>query len=163
VKSNYSKKTVVTSVSESESEPEPEPEPSSTNRSQKIYTILEILCVLFWFLLDGFWLLEWKFLTCFFSVIAILTAFVMFRFIKKERVLVLVACADTSWLILNILWAIGDFTRIPQATISAKIFFAIGCAFCFVAFCVSEAGERLQFLILSRLRILKFFQRTRMI
>jgi hypothetical protein len=154
----------VASVSESESEPEPEPEPSSsTNRPQKTYTILEILCVLFWFLLDGFWLLEWKFLTYFFSVIAFLTAFVMFRFIKKERVLVLVACADTSWLILNILWAIGDFTKIPQATIAAKIFFAVGCAFCFVAFFVSEAGERLQFLILSRLRILKFFQRTHMI
>jgi len=153
----------VASVSESESEPEPEPEPLSKTQSQKTYTILEILCVLFWFLLDGFWLMEWKFLTYIFSVIAMVTAFVMFRFIKKERVLVLVACADTSWLILNILWAIGDLSKIPQALGGAKIFFAIGVIFCFIAFCFSEAGERLQFLILSRLRILKFFQRTRMI
>jgi hypothetical protein len=90
-------------------------------------------------------------------------AFVMFWFIKKERVIILVACADTCWLILNVLWAVGDLSKIPQALLTAKIFFAIGSLFCFIAFFASEVHERLYFLILSRLRILKFFQRARII
>ena len=84
-------------------------------------------------------------------------------YVVTAVVIILVACADTCWLILNILWAVGDLSKIPQALLTAKIFFAIGGLFCFIAFCLSEAGERLQFLILSRLRILKFFQRTRLI
>jgi hypothetical protein len=159
VKSNDSQKS--TAASESEAQPEPEPEPCGSK--SRAFTFLELLCVFFWFLLDGFWLLEWKFLTYAFSVVAIVTAFLMFWFIKKERVIVLVACADTCWLILNILWAVGDLSKIPQALLTAKIFFVIGGIFCFAAFCVSEARERLHFLVLSRLRILKFFQRTRMI
>lgn len=147
----------------SESEAQPEPEPDGRGSTARTYTILEILCVFFWFLLDGFWLLEWKHLTYVFSVIAIITAALMFWFIKKERVIVMVACADTCWLILNVFWAVGDLSKIPQALLTAKIFFGIGGLFCLVAFLVSEARLRLHFLILSRLRILKFFQRTRMI
>ena len=113
----------------------------------------------FWFLLDGFWLLEWKFLTYLFSVIAIATAFLMFRFIKKERVIVLVACADTSWLLLNVLWAVGDLSQVQQALIAAKILFLVGGLFCLCAFWSSESSKRLHVLILSRMRILKFFQR----
>lgn len=120
---------------------------------------MEILCVFFWFLLDGFWLLEWKFLTYAFSVIALATAALMFRFIKRERVIVLVACADTSWLLLNVLWAMGDLSQIQQAILAAKILFLVGGLFCFVAFWTSESHKRLNLLVLSRMRILKFFQR----
>jgi hypothetical protein len=160
VNSNNSKKS--TGASESEAQPEPEPE-SRADSKTRAYTILEILCVFVWFLLDGFWLLEWKYLTYAFSVIAVATALLMFRFIKKERVIVLVACADTSWLILNILWAIGDLSKIQQALFAAKILFLIGGIFCFIAFCASEASKRLHVLVLSRLRILKFFERTRVV
>jgi hypothetical protein len=159
VNSNNSKKSSATS--ESEAQPEPEPEPRSKAESQaRIYTILEILCVFFWFLLDGFWLMEWKLLTYAFSVIALATAFLMFRFIKKERVIILIACADTSWLLLNVLWAVGDLSKVHNALVVAKALFLVGGLFCILAFCASESTKRLQLLILSRLRILKFFQRT---
>jgi hypothetical protein len=124
----------------------------------KTYTVLEILCVFFWFLLDGFWLMEWKALTYSFSVAAIATAFLMFAYIKREKVIVLIACADTSWLILNVLWAIGDLSKVAQALLAAKILFFVGGAFCALAFCATEARKRIQVLILSRLRILKFFE-----
>jgi hypothetical protein len=162
VNSNNSKKSTAASESEAQAEPESEPE-SRADSKTRAYTILEILCVFFWFLLDGFWLLEWKYLTYAFSVIAVATAFLMFRFIKKERVIVLVACADTSWLILNILWAIGDLSKIQQALFAAKILFLVGGIFCLIAFCASEASKRLHILVLSRLRILKFFERTRLV
>jgi hypothetical protein len=133
---------------------------SANDSNSKTYTVLEILCVFFWFLLDGFWLMEWKLLTYIFSGIAIATALLMFRFIKHERVLVLIACADTSWLFLNILWAIGDLSKIQPALTAAKALFLVGGLFCLLAFCATESRKRLHFLILSRLRILKFFQRT---
>lgn len=133
---------------------------SATESDSKTYTVLEILCVFFWFLLDGFWLMEWKVLTYLFSVIAIGTALLMFRFIRHEKVIVLIACADTSWLILNVLWAIGDLSKVHPALVAAKALFLVGGFFCFLAFCATEARKRLHVLILSRLRILKFFERT---
>jgi len=132
----------------------------SKSSESQIYTVLEILCVFFWFLLDGFWLMEWKLLTYGFSVIAMATALLMFQYIKRERVLVLIACADTSWLLLNILWAIGDLSKIHGALLAAKTLFLVGGLFCFMAFCATESSKRIHLLILSRLRILKFFQRT---
>jgi hypothetical protein len=128
-------------------------------RSEKIYTLLEICCVLFWFLLDGFWLLEWKNLTYAFSVLAVLVAIAMFFFIKRERVIVLIACADTSWLVLNILWAMGDLSHLKPALAWAKILFGVGFGFCVLAFAVSGQAEKLSVLVLSRLRIIKHFER----
>ena len=126
----------------------------------KVYTVLEIVCVFFWFLLDGFWLLEWKALTYGFSALALATAAAMFVFIKRERVVVLIACADTCWLLLNVLWAVGDLSQIQQAIVAAKILFVVGGLLCFCAFWSADAHKRLHVLILSRMRILKFFERT---
>lgn len=131
----------------------------NTNESDsKIYTILEIICVFFWFLLDGFWLMEWKYLTYGFSVLALATAVAMFRFIKCEKVIVLIACADTTWLLLNVLWAVGDLSEIQTSIIAAKSLFLVGTLFCVLAFFAAEARKRIHLLILSRLRILKFFE-----
>lgn len=130
----------------------------NSDTQTKTYSLLEVLCVFFWFLLDGFWLLEWKFMTSFFSVIALAIAASMFCFIKRERVIILVACADTSWLLLNILWAVGDLSEIQKALIAAKILFLVGGLLCFAAFWLSESHKRLGVLVLSRMRILKFFR-----
>jgi hypothetical protein len=129
-----------------------------TELTAKRYTILELVCVLFWFLLDGFWLLEWKFLTYGFSVLALATAVWMFRYIKKEKTVILIACADSSWLLLNVLWAVGDLSQIEPAIIIAKALFLVGGLFCLAAFLATEARKRLHVLILSRLRILRFFE-----
>ncbi len=127
--------------------------------SSKKYTALEIACVFCWFLLDGFWLLEWKLLTYAFSVIAVTFGAAMFMYIKHERVVVLVACADTTWLLLNILWAIGDLSKLSMALYSAKVLFLVAFLFCVAAFFASEVKSSLSSLVLSRLRILKFFER----
>ena len=154
-----SKNSKKSSASESESQPEPEPESGSrTTSKSQTYIFLEILCVFFWFLLDGFWLLEWKFLTYLFSGVALATAVLMFRFIQRERIVILVACADTSWLLLNVLWALGDLSQIQQAILAAKILFLVGGLFCFVALWASESHKRLHVLALSRMRIIKLFQ-----
>lgn len=133
-------------------------ENESESKASKTYTTLELACVFLWFLLDGFWLMEWKTLTYVFSAFSIATALLMFRFIRRERVIVLIACADTSWLFLNVLWAIGDLSKVHPALVAAKALFFVGGGFCCAAFCATEARKRLHLLILSRLRILKFFE-----
>ena len=122
--------------------------------------MLEIICVFFWFLLDGFWLMEWKFLTYLFSALAIGIAVWMFGCIKRDRVVVLVACADFSWLLLNVLWAVGDLSKIDPALTAAKWLFLLGGLLCFFAFVVSDSHKRVHTLALSRLRVLKYFQRS---
>ena len=131
----------------------------SRSSDSQIYSLLEIVCVFFWFLLDGFWLMEWKFLTYLFSALAIATAIPMFWFIKRDRVVVLVACADFCWLVLNVLWAVGDISKIDPAITAAKWLFLLGGLFCFAAFFCSDSHRRVHTLALSRLRVLKYFQR----
>lgn len=136
-----------------------EAKPLRTNQ-ESIYTALEILCVFCWFVLDGFWLLNWIVPTYVFSAFSILVALAMFRFVKRERMIVLIACADSSWLLMNILWAIGDLSHVSVALTAAKSFFWIGFAICGVAFGSSSHGKRFSALVLSRLRILKYFSQS---
>lgn len=127
--------------------------------SSRIYKILEILCVLFWFLLDGFWLFEWEILTYIFAGIALSLALLMFACIKREAVVVLVACADVSWLLFNICWAVGDLSGTATALTMAKVLFWIGVAFCAFAFLKAEAGQKFQVMVLSRMRVLKLLSK----
>ncbi len=127
-----------------------------TNR-QKIFTVLELLCVFCWFLLDGFWLMEWPDITYATSVLSVGLAVGMFFYIRYETTLIFVSCADTCWLVANVLWAYGDLSKQAMALIWAKQAFFVGLFFCVCAFLSAPPGKKLSFLILSRLRILKFF------
>ena len=129
------------------------------NSNTQKYRTLEIICVFFWFLLDGFWLMEWRIPTYLFSALAIAIAIWMFPYIKRNRVVILVACADFCWLVLNVLWAVGDMSKIEPALTAAKWLFLLGGLFCFAAFVLSDSHKRVHTLALSRLRVLKYFQR----
>ena len=131
----------------------------SSDSSSKKYTFLEISCVFFWFLLDAAWLYEWRLVTYACSVIAVCLGLAMFAYIKHERVVVLVCCADTSWLFLNILWAVGDLSHVRAALTASKALVVVALIFCGLAFFASDAKSALSSLILSRLRIIKFFER----
>lgn len=124
---------------------------------ERRYAQLEIVCVLFWFLLDGFWLFEWKAATYGFSAVALAAAVAMLFHVKREKVVVLVACADFSWLLMNVAWAVGDLSKIPWALEFAKALFALGAMFCARAFVASDHSRRLSVLVLSRLRVLRWF------
>lgn len=128
-------------------------------RRAKIYTIAEILCVFCWFVLDGFWLFENRFWTYVFSFPAVIAAIVMFKFIKPEACVLLVACADTCWLLFNIFWAIGDMEHLKVFLLLSKHLFVWGLVFCGMAFYLTDARKKLSVLLLSRLRIMKFFEK----
>lgn len=128
------------------------------DKVSKLYVMLELWCVFLWFMLDGFWLLEWKIPTYVFSGAALWVAFAMFFWIRKEITVILVACADVSWLLFNICWAIGDLDKVPRFLTLAKTFFLLGIGMCTIAFGTAPVGQRLSTLVLSRIRILNFFR-----
>src|SRR5262245_61193087 len=126
------------------------------NQSNR-YTVLELLCVFCWFVLDGFWLLEAPLVTYTFSALSAAFAVTMFFYIERKKALILVACADSCWLACNILWAVGDLSHVARALIAAKLMFFVGLAFCAGAYQASDPGKRLSALVLSRLRVMKYF------
>src|SRR5690242_2743645 len=117
------------------------------NQSDR-YTVLELLCVFCWFVLDGFWLLELRLVTYLFSVLAVVFAVAMFFYIERNTALILVACADSSWLACNVLWAIGDLSHVARALLLAKLMFVIGLGFCAAAYQASDPAKRLSALVL---------------
>lgn len=125
--------------------------------NEKAYTVLEIVCVFFWFMLDGCWLMEWRVPTYVFSAVALMASLAMWRFIKDDTTVKMVNAADGSWLLCNCAWATGDLDHSKTALLIAKLLFAFGFTCCVLAFAFAPHGRRLSVLILSRIRILKFF------
>lgn len=103
--------------------------------------------------------MEWKSMTYGFSGITIVFAGLMFRFIKREPLIIMVACADTSWLFCNISWAVGDMDHLKPVLNFAKVIFAVGLGFVLAAFIISDWRQKLSVLILSRLRNMKYFEK----
>ena len=129
--------------------------PIDSAREQE-YSTFELLCVFSWFLLDGFWLMEWKWLTYIFAVVSFAMAEMMFVCIKHERTVVLITCADVSWLLSNTLWAIGDLEKSTRFLTVAKFSFLIGLGFCVAAF-TSSGKHRSLGIVLGRMRIIRYF------
>jgi hypothetical protein len=127
-------------------------------RRKEMFSAVELLCVFFWFLLDGFWLMEWRVLTYAFSILALGAAGMMFLFINRQRAVVFVTCADTSWLLCNVSWAVGDLAHVPAAIRIAKALFLVGLFFCACAFHSADKRGFLS-LVLSRMRIISLFER----
>jgi hypothetical protein len=123
--------------------------------NKKLYNRLEVLCVFFWFLLDGFWLMEWQTLTYVFSALALATGLLMLKYVERKTVVILVTGADLSWLIVNIMWAIGDLGHRHDFITLAKWGFLVGGLFCAAAISCSDAHQAIT---LSRIRILNLFR-----
>lgn len=128
---------------------------------EKKLALFETTCVVFWLLLDGFWLMQWHFLTYFSSAIAVIAGICIFFYVEKRVVPILIACADSSWLVMNILWAVGDLPDpdIVWCLTLSKIFFGLAVLFFVIAFFKSEAKTRTVNLLLRRLRLLRWFQK----
>ena len=117
--------------------------------------VLEILCVFFWFLFDGFWLMEWVGLTYTGSLISFSLAVAIFFYLEREIVSMLIAVVDTFWLLMNIFWIVADFSKLDWALEAAKISFLIGTSVFILAFIISASGKKFVQLLLRRLRVLK--------
>lgn len=117
--------------------------------------VLEILCVFFWFLFDGFWLMEWMRLTYAGSLISFSLDMAIFFYLEREILAILIAVVDTFWLLMNIFWIVADFSKLDWALEAAKISFWIGTFIFIIAFVISASGRQFVQLVLRRLRVLK--------
>ena len=124
---------------------------------EKKLAFFETTCVVFWILLDGFWLMQWEFVTYFTSTLAIAAAIPIFFYLEKKTIAYLVCCADSCWLIMNILWAMGDFPDpdIEWCLTASKVLFGVAMLFFVIAFFISETKRVVLNLLLRRLRILR--------
>ena len=123
-------------------------------RAEKL-TLLELLCVFFWFLFDGFWLMEWAWATYIGSFISLVLAVAIFFYIERELVAILISVVDTFWLIVNTFWAIFDFTKIGWTHDVAKVSFWLGAVLFVLAFIVGKPGKKVFQMVLLRFRIFK--------
>jgi len=126
------------------------------DQSQKL-TVLELFCVFFWFMFDGFWLMEWMWPTYICSFISFSLAVKIFFYIDRTPLSILIAVVDTMWLSMNICWIVGDFSGTQWLISVAKVSFWLGATIFTLALLLSKSGQSLS-LVLRRLRVLRFFR-----
>ena len=124
------------------------------NKSKELI-LWEALCVVFWLLLDGFWLLEWKFLTYSAAFGAVFSATVMFVYLEKKLITYLVACAESLWILMGIFWATAGFYKLAWANSIAICCFVLSIVLLLTAYAKSDAKDVAQGIVMRRLRALR--------
>ena len=128
---------------------------TSVNDTRKIRLgAAETTFGLSWFILDGSWLMNWRWLAYPVMVIAVASALARFIWLEKERVAIHVAASECAWLAMNAFWIVGDFEKIPWCITAAKIFLVLGLLILAKAYLLSR--DRVQNLILRPIRRLRF-------
>lgn len=95
----------------------------------------ELVAGIAWFISDGSWLMLWRWPCYITGVLAVAAAIAVF-FFQEERSLpaVLVAVADTSWLLFNIAWSFGEIAGAGWLVEVGKYLFFLGAALFVAAF-----------------------------
>lgn len=118
---------------------------------------LEVACGVLWLLSDGTWLMGWQVANLISGIGAIICAAVIFSHVERKPVPLLVTSASTCWLLMNVLWSVGDMAqpKIDEFILSAQVLFftAIACMLC--AFWRSDASNDVSQMILRRVRIFR--------
>lgn len=112
----------------------------------------EIICGIGWFFSDGFWLIEARYPCYAAGIVACIAAVVIFFYIEREPVPLIVCCADTSWLFFNTVWSFSDLMNWPPGTAIAKGFFVFGILLFLAALAVGKGRKPLD-LVLRRVRL----------
>ena len=120
----------------------------------------EATSVLFWFLADGFLLMEWKWLMCISFIISMFYGGLVFCYLEKSLIPVLVAITDTLWLAMGIFWAGSEVFELSWGILTAKICFWMGVSFCVFAYLKSGANPGAALIVLRRLRVIRVLGTT---
>lgn len=124
---------------------------------KKEETFWEATCILFWLLLDGFWLLEYRYLTYLCSGVAIIAALIILVEWGHKLEFYLIASADLLWLIMNVLWISYDFYELKLFKTAAIVIFWIAVSLFIIAFNRSNFANAT---LLVRFRVLNFFRKN---
>lgn len=112
----------------------------------------ETLGTIFWFLLDGAWMLGWPVITGVLLGPALFFNFLVFFYVERVGGSVLAVLAVNSWLLMNIFWIMADLYGKSTAMIYAKFMFWTGLAFLLTSLAIHRDYKQYMFLALYRFR-----------
>lgn len=118
---------------------------------------IEVVCGVLWMLSDGSWLMQWQIVNLVAGILAIVCAVAIFFYQERRLVPMLVCCAGTCWLLMNVLWSVGDMAepKIESFISTAQIMFFAALFFMAAAFMASKRGQDISHLVLRRVRLLR--------
>lgn len=82
----------------------------------------------FWYLLDGAWLLKWDFFALIMIIPALMCNILVFRYIPKNYNALTMTAAINMWLAMNAIWIFADLKGMNSLLLPAKILFFVGMA-----------------------------------
>lgn len=128
----------------------------AVSETQKIRLgIAETIFGLSWFLMDGGWLMGWRFLSYPLIVIAVASAVARFLWLEQDRVARHTATSECAWLAMNSFWVVGDFEGLSWCVTTAKFCLLAGVLILARAFMISRhETKELLFRPIKRLRLM---------
>jgi hypothetical protein len=88
--------------------------------------LTETIGSVLWFVMDGFWMLNLALPAKAMVLPTLVVNLLAFRFAKRSFSHMAVVAAMNSWLVMNILWMLGDLARDPRPIAVARVMFALG-------------------------------------
>ncbi|MBI5732572.1 hypothetical protein HY967_01260 [Candidatus Jorgensenbacteria bacterium] len=123
--------------------------------NEKKLVFFETIGSVLWFVMDS----AWMFGSVTFAELLILPSvifnFAIFFYTERSFSPFAVTAAMNAWLMMNILWMVGDMERAPILVFAAKITFGIGMLFLLVAFVKSRSSREVLVSVLRRFRRLR--------
>jgi hypothetical protein len=117
--------------------------------------VLDTINSVSWFLMDASWMLQVKEVSVAMIIPTILSGIIL-CFMEKRRNITFINVAILSWICMNVSWMFSDILSISFYLTMAKILFATGVMFIFLAIVNSENVSD-TFSHFKRFRIKKLF------
>ena len=124
-------------------------------KQEKQQVALETSGSILWFLMDAFWMLEWELGAILLVLPTAITNLWIFRHTEKSVPQMSITAAMNCWVLMNSLWMVDDFKKIPALLITAKIFFVLGLFLLLLAFLKSDWRKEAWQTVMSRFRRLR--------
>jgi len=132
-----------------------EKEDTSSEVAETRLAFLEMLYSVSWFLLDICWLFKLDPATYLFSSMAVIGNLCAYNYQERKAVPLLVAGAESSWLLMNVFWIRQDLAGPEWCLIMAKTFIALGLLQLAAALLLSSSKEKVLELLTRPFRRLK--------
>lgn len=115
-----------------------------TARARRL-VVLETVGSLFWFLMDGCWMLGLGDLARALAIPTVATQLIAFRYTDRSVVELAITGSVNCWVAMNVFWMFGDLDDRPALFAAARIAFGAGLSLLLLAaVCARSAGELLK-------------------
>lgn len=123
---------------------------------ERTLELFETLGTVFWFLMDGFWMLGWPITAGVLIGPAIITNLAAIFYIERSDGSVWATLAVNSWLWMNIHWMAADLYSLNITIIYAKVFFWAGVVLLLIGLIKYRDYKQYVFVVFYRFRRFRF-------